>query len=199
MRRQVIPGLKCIKCDYLEISASASAMTSALQKNFFFLRSFYFYFSKFLMKKTSMVKSFSSTLVHLPGNFSRCLEQLFCRKPVSNCFWRQELHSRRNLRSFKNTHGWKLHFALEITSWKFSVSFKALLRSLGVRFQKHTNSTKSVLQLWGNFSKFLGELLFGTYHTRVRFLDRTQKFLLLYLNVIQPQTLSNQFQNSRNK
>ena len=125
MRRQIIPGLKCIKCDYLEISASASAMTSAsvsaLQKKNFFLRSFYFYLSKFLMKKTATVKSFSSTLAHLPGNFSRCLEQLFCRKPVSNCFWRQELHSRRNLRSFKNTHGWKLHFALEITSWKFCI------------------------------------------------------------------------------
>ena len=57
----------------LEISASA------LQKNFFFLRSFYFCLLKFLMKKTSMVKSFLSTLAHLPRSFNRCLEQLFCR------------------------------------------------------------------------------------------------------------------------
>ena len=57
----------------LEISASA------LQKQNFFLRSFYFYLSKFLMKETSMVKSFLSTLAHLPGSFNRCLEQLLCR------------------------------------------------------------------------------------------------------------------------
>ena len=75
---------------HLEISASASALTlasaSALQNFFFVLRSFYFCFSKYNMKKTSMVKSFSSTLAHIPGSFSRCLEQLFCRKPVSTCF-----------------------------------------------------------------------------------------------------------------
>ena len=53
---------------------------------FFFLRSFYFCLSKFLMKKTSVVKSFSSTLAHLPGSCSCCLEQLLCRKPVSTCF-----------------------------------------------------------------------------------------------------------------
>ena len=41
--------------------------------------------------------------------------------------------------------------------------------------------SKHVLQLKGNFKKFLGELLFETCHARVRFLDRTQKFLLLYL------------------
>ena len=75
------------------------------------LRSFYFCLSKYLMKKISIVKSFSSTLAHLIGSFSGCLEQLFCRKPVSTCFLRKELHSRRYLRSFKNTHGWKLHFA----------------------------------------------------------------------------------------
>ena len=74
-------------------------------------KSFYFCLSKFLMKKKSMVKSFSSILAHLPGSFSRCLERLFCRKPVSSCFWRKELHSRCYLRSFKKTHGWKLHFA----------------------------------------------------------------------------------------
>ena len=42
-----------------------------------------------------MVKYFSSTLAELPGSLGRCLEQLFCRKPVSACFLRKELHSRR--------------------------------------------------------------------------------------------------------
>ena len=45
-----------------------------IEKKLFFLRSFYFCPSNFLMKKASMVKSFSSTLAHLPGSFSRCLE-----------------------------------------------------------------------------------------------------------------------------
>ena len=49
------------------------------KKKIFFLQSFYICLSKFLMKKTSMVKSFSSTLAHLPGSFNHCLEQLFCR------------------------------------------------------------------------------------------------------------------------
>ena len=73
----------------ISISASASALTSAAAsalQNFFFLRSFYFCLSKILMKKKSMVKSFSSALAHLPGSCSRCLQQLFCRKPVSTCF-----------------------------------------------------------------------------------------------------------------
>ena len=50
------------------------------------------------------------------------------------------------------------------------------------------SNCKPVLQLKGDFSKFLEELLFRTCHARVRFLDRTQKFLLLYLNMISPQT-----------
>ena len=54
---------------------------------------------------------FSSTLAELPGSFSRCLEQLFCRKPIGRCILRKELHSRRYLRSFKNTQGLKPHFA----------------------------------------------------------------------------------------
>ena len=104
---------------HLEISASTSRHQHRHWrrhrhqhcKTVFFLAKFLFCFLKFLMKKTSMMKSFSSTLAHLPWSFSRCLELLFCRKPVSTCFWRKELHSRRYLRSFKNTHGWKLHFA----------------------------------------------------------------------------------------
>ena len=72
------------------ISASALALTSAsasaLQKIYFVLQSLYFCLSKFYMKKTSMVEYFSSTLADLPGSFRRCLEQLFCRKPVNACF-----------------------------------------------------------------------------------------------------------------
>ena len=56
-----------------------------------------------------MVKYFSSTIADLPGSLRRCLEQLFCRKPANA--WRKELHSRRYLKSFKNTQGLKLHFA----------------------------------------------------------------------------------------
>ena len=102
------------------ISASASALTSAwasaLQRIYFVLRSLYFCLSKFYMKKTSMVKYFSSTLAGLSCSFIQCLEQLFCRKPVSVCYLRKALHSRRYLRSFKNTQGLKLHFAsLEIS------------------------------------------------------------------------------------
>ena len=95
----------------ISASALASTSASALQKKFFFSQSLYFCLSKFYMKKTSMVKYFWSTLADLPGSFSRYLEQLFCRKLVSACFWRKELLSRRYLRSFKNTQGWKLHFA----------------------------------------------------------------------------------------
>ena len=54
------PGWK----DHLEISASAltSASASLLQK-------FYFAFGSFLWSKTSMVKSFSSTLAGLSSKF----------------------------------------------------------------------------------------------------------------------------------
>ena len=93
----------------LDIGISASA--SALQKICFVLRSLYFCFSKFYMKKTSMVKYFSSTHADLPRSFRRCLGQLFCRKPVSAWFWRKEVRDRRYLRSFENTQGLKLHFA----------------------------------------------------------------------------------------
>ena len=72
------------------ISASALALTSAspsaLQKIYFVLQSLYFYLYKFCMNKTSMVNHFSSTLADLPGSFMQCLEQLFCRKPVSTYF-----------------------------------------------------------------------------------------------------------------
>ena len=43
--------------------------------------------------------------------FQPLFRVVILKKPVSTCFWRKELHSRRYLRSFKNTHGWKLHSA----------------------------------------------------------------------------------------
>ena len=60
-----------------------------------------------LSSKKSMVESFLSTLEDLPEGFpKRCLQQLLCREPVSICFCKKELHSRRylrNFRKFKNT------------------------------------------------------------------------------------------------
>ena len=158
-------GIKNIERQYLFIStrpfgilgigilASALALLAsvsapALQKIYFVLQSLYFCLSKFYMKKISMVKYFWSTLADLPGSFSQYLEQLFCKKSVSACFWRKKLHSRRYLRSFKNTQGWKLYFPgfqisdneshqqcpSEITTWKFSVIFKPTLRNLDWNF-----------------------------------------------------------------
>ena len=62
-----------------------------------------FDFWSFLWSKTSMRKSFSSTLVGPLWRF----QLLFIA-----CFWRKELHSGRYLRNFKNTHCWKLQFAV---------------------------------------------------------------------------------------
>ena len=94
-------------CISASSSALTSALTSALQKNSFFLWRFYFWLSKLLMKKTSMLKSLSSTPAHVLGSFVRSLEQLFCRKPVGTCF----------CRSFKNTHSWKLQFCMFVNFW----------------------------------------------------------------------------------
>ena len=66
-----------------------------------------------------MVKYFSSALADIPGSFRWCLEYLFCRKPVSICFWRKELHSRRYFKSFKNTQSLKLHFQIDLRLWFF--------------------------------------------------------------------------------
>ena len=52
-----------------------------IAKNFLSCKVFIFVFRS--MKNTSTVKSFSRTLEQLPGSFSRCLEQLFCRKPLA--------------------------------------------------------------------------------------------------------------------
>ena len=99
------------------ISASASALTSALasalQKVYFVFEVFIFTFRSFLWSKTSIVKSFSSTLPSLSGRFSCCLEQLFFRQPIMVCFRRKELDSNRYLRSFKNTQVWNLQFACQ--------------------------------------------------------------------------------------
>ena len=45
-------------------------------------------------KETSPVESFWGTLNGLPGSFSCCLEQLFCREFVGTCFCRKEVHRR---------------------------------------------------------------------------------------------------------
>lgn len=46
-----------------------------------------------LPKETSLVESFY-TLNGLPGSFSCCLEQFFCRESVGTCFCRKEVHRR---------------------------------------------------------------------------------------------------------
>ena len=92
---------------------------------------------------------------------------LFCREPVSACFWRNEFHSGRYLRSFKNTEGWKLQFVglyilirslLETTSWKFSISFKTRLRNL-VRSSFHCklHAVNPQLRWKGDFSSYFLE------------------------------------------
>ena len=53
----------------------------------------------------------ASKNIGLPGNFSRCLEDLFCREPVSASFCRKEIHRGGYLRNFKNMQGRKLQFA----------------------------------------------------------------------------------------
>ena len=54
-----------------------------------------------------MVEYFSSTLADLQTMFRAVILQ----ETVNTCFCKKELHSRRYLRSFKNAHGLKLHFA----------------------------------------------------------------------------------------
>ena len=78
---------------HLEISASASHHRYRHFKIIFYLsRSWFLLFEVSYEVKHSRWR--------LPGSSSCCLEQSFCREPVSACFWRKELHSRRYL-----THG----------------------------------------------------------------------------------------------
>ena len=101
---------------HLEISASASQHQHRHWrrhrhrhcKSFLPFEALKFAFRKFLLSKTSMVKSFSDTLASFPESVCRRLEQLFCRDVVSTCFWRKELRHGRYLRSFKDMQGRKL-------------------------------------------------------------------------------------------
>ena len=102
--------------DHLEISLSASALTSAsaLQKFYFAIRSFDFCLTRYIMKQNIH----DEVLFIALAGFSCSLEQLFCRQPVNACFWRKELHHERYFRSFKNT-------------WSFSLQVcKFLIKSL---------------------------------------------------------------------
>ena len=90
---------------HLEILASASRHRHRL-----FAKSLFLSFEVLYEESIYGEVPFKYTCWH-SWDFRRCLEQLFCRKPVSACFWRKELHNRRYLRSFKNTQGLKLHFA----------------------------------------------------------------------------------------
>ena len=98
------------------------------KKTVLYSAAFMFVFRSYLWSETSMVSSFSTALAGLAERFSSCLEQLFCRETVRACLWRKELHSRRYLRSCKNTElkaaacrfvnlWWRA--SLQITSWKF--------------------------------------------------------------------------------
>ena len=69
------------------------------------------------------------------------------------------------------------HFLEIFCKFKPTIEF-VLVRSSFFR-SVQTLYCKPVLQLKEEFSKFLEELLFGTYHKRVGFLDKTEKFLLL--------------------
>ena len=47
------------------------------KKIFCLAKLFFFCLFSYIMKKTYMIKSFSSTLAHIPGSFRRCVVQLF--------------------------------------------------------------------------------------------------------------------------
>ena len=115
-----------------------------IAKKFFFLAKFLF-----LPFKVSYEENiYGEVLFKYPctpfWEFLPCLEQLFCRKPVSRKPF-AERYSTVDVISgvFKTptAESCILHVCkflirnpLEITSWKFFVSFKASLRNLGVRF-----------------------------------------------------------------
>lgn len=54
-----------------------------------------------LLRKAFMMESFLSTISQLSEKFPKsCLNQLFCREPVSVCFCKSEPQNRRYLRNF---------------------------------------------------------------------------------------------------
>ena len=101
-------------------------------------------------------------------DFSCYLEQLFCREPISACFWRKELHHGRYFRSFKNTEGGSLQVCQFL-----------------IRKRWKLNSVNLQLLLKGDFSKFLGKALFGTYHdARVRFFSAVLQNVKSFLSLL---------------
>ena len=136
----------------------------------------FFAFRSFLWSKTSIVKSLSNTLASFSGSVYCCLEQLFCRDIVSACLWRKELRHGRYLIVFKTRKAESCILYLcvflvrnhirDLQEIWLSVSFWQSCKFYTISLQ---------ILLKGDFSKFLEELLFGTYHARVRFLDRVAK------------------------
>ena len=101
-------------------------------------------------------------------DFSCYLEQLFCREPISACFWRKELHHGRYFRSFKNKEGGSLQVCQFL-----------------IRKRWKLNTVNLQLLLKGDFSKFLGKALFGTYHdARVRFFSAVLQNVKSFLSLL---------------
>ena len=83
---------------------------------------------------------------------------------------------------------WVLHIFMRTFSFSKKVPFpfdqaaffRNFLPSLPLMFS--TDLSQQYPALLNQSTKFLEELLFGIYHARVKFLDRTQTLLLLYLN-----------------
>ena len=68
----ICPAWAIWKSPHLGISTGIDVgIGIGISKIFFVLRSYHFCLSRYLMKKTSMVKSFSSTLAYLLESFSR--------------------------------------------------------------------------------------------------------------------------------
>ena len=90
-----------------------------------------------ITSKTSMVESFLRISAGLPGSLSY-VDLLFCREQVSTCFCRKDSTGDiiSGVLKIRTVEGCSLQGCivtyekrtpLEIISWKFSVSFKALL------------------------------------------------------------------------
>ena len=143
----------------------------------------------FLLKLSFEVKHplwslFQVYLADLPGSFSCCLEQLFCREPANSCFWRKELHNKSYLVNVITRKA-------ESCSLEISVSFSKFRRIFGSKyvFSCVGNCVPYVnlqLRLKRDFSKFLGELLSRTCHAPVRFAYRVakRKSLLLFFSYL---------------
>ena len=96
-----------------------------------------YYISTEITSKASMVESFLRISAGLPGNLSY-VDMLFCREQVSTCFFRKDSTGDiiSGVLKTSTAEGCSLQGCivtyekgtlLDIISWKFSVSFKALL------------------------------------------------------------------------